>query len=57
MKQNVIKFLFRQILNLESISKAMADRKKREKEKIEKSEYLKNNKSFLDEIKNIFHNF
>ena len=57
MKQNVIKFLFRQILNLESISKAMADRKKREKEKIETSEYLKNKKSFLDEIKNIFHNF
>ena len=29
---------------------------KKEK-KIQKFEYLKNEKSFLDEIKNIFHNF
>ena len=27
------------------------------REKIKKFEYLKNEKSFLDEIKNIFHNF
>ena len=29
----------------------------KEVEKIQKFEYLKNEKSFLDEIKNIFHNF
>ena len=44
----VIKFLF----------KAMADREeKRVKTEIQKFEYLKNEKSFLDEIKNIFHSF
>ena len=35
-------------LNLETVGK---------KEKIQKIEYLKNKKSFLDEIKSIFHNF
>ena len=34
----------------------MADRE-RKKMKILKFEYLKNEKSFLDEIKNIFHSF
>ena len=29
----------------------------KEKEKIQKFEYLENEKSFLDEIKNIFHSF
>ena len=29
----------------------------KEVEKIQKFEFLKNEKSFLDEIKNIFHNF
>ena len=29
----------------------------KEGEKLQKLEYLKNEKSFLDEIKNIFHNF
>ena len=29
----------------------------KEEEKIQKFEYLKNEKSFLDEIKNIFHSF
>ena len=33
----------------------MADRGKRGKTEIQKSEYLKNEKSFLDEMKNIFH--
>ena len=44
---------------LESTSKAMADRrgKKEGKVKIQKFEYLENEKSFLDEIKNIFHSF
>ena len=33
----------------------MADRVKKEgKKKIQKSEYLENEKSFLDEIKNVF---
>ena len=36
----------------------MADREKKEgKAKIQKFKYLKNEKSFLDEIKNIFHSF
>ena len=36
----------------------MADREKKEgKTKIQKFEHLKNEKSFLDEIKNIFHRF
>ena len=29
----------------------------REEEKLQKLEYLENEKSFLDEIKNIFHSF
>ena len=29
----------------------------KEEEKIQKSDYLENEKSLLDEIKNIFHNF
>ena len=40
-----------------STSKAMADREKETKTKIQKLEYLVNEKSFLDEIKNIFHSF
>ena len=39
---------------LQATSKAMADMEKKE---IQKFEYLKNQKSFLDEIKNIFHSF
>ena len=36
----------------------MADRAKKErKTKIQKFKYLENKKSFLDEIKNIFHSF
>ena len=36
----------------------MADREKKErKTNIQKFEYLENKKSFLDEIKNIFHSF
>ena len=58
----VIKFSFTQFRNYKiyvaSISKAMADReKKRGKTEIEKFEHLENEKSFLDEIKNIFHSF
>ena len=52
----VIKFLFRQIF-LGLTSKAMPDREKMGKTKIQTFEYLKNEKSFLDEIKNIFHSF
>ena len=37
-----------------SSSKAIADREKME---IQKFEYLENEKSFLDEIKNIIHSF
>ena len=35
----------------------MADREKEGKTEIQKFEYLENEKSFLDEIKSIFHNF
>ena len=35
----------------------MAGREKRGEEKTKKIEYLKNEKNFLDEIKNIFHSF
>ena len=37
------------LLNLEEVE--------RKREKIQRFEYLENEKSFLDEIKNIFHNF
>ena len=52
-------YLVDEIINfkifLGSSSKAMADReKKRGRCKIQKFKYLKNEKSFLDEIKNIF---
>ena len=35
----------------------MADRQKEGRTGIQKSEYLENEKSFLDEIKSIFHSF
>ena len=35
----------------------MADGEKEEKLETQKIKYLKNEKSFLDEIKNIFHSF
>ena len=35
----------------------MADKEKRGKTEIQKFECLENEKSFLDEIKNIFHNY
>ena len=40
-----------------STSKAIADGEKKWKAKTQKIEYLENKKSFLDEIKNIFHRF
>ena len=43
---------------LGSTSEAMADREKKEgKTKIQKFEYLENENSFFDKIKNIFHSF
>ena len=39
---------------LGSTSKAMADREKREEKKIQKFEYLENERSFLDERKTFF---
>ena len=43
---------------LESTSKAMADKEKKEgKTKIQKFEYLETKKSFSDERKNIFQSF
>ena len=43
---------------LRSTSKAMVDRgEKKEKTEIQKSEYLENEISSLDGIKNIFHSF
>ena len=44
-------------ISLESASNVMADRKKDGKKKIQKFEYLKSEKSFLDKIKNIYHSF
>ena len=35
----------------------MADREKRGEDELQKFKYLKNEKGFLDEIKNIFHSF
>ena len=35
----------------------MGDKGKKGEDGIQKSEYLENEKSFLDEIKNIFHSF
>ena len=58
----LIKFLFRvdDVIKfktyLQTTSKAMADReKKKGKREIQKFKYLENEKSFCDEIKNIFH--
>ena len=42
---------------LGSNSKATADGEKEGKMEMQKFQYLDNKKSFLDEIKNIFHNF
>ena len=42
---------------LQSSSKAMVDREKKGKMEIHKFEYLENEKSFLDEIKSVFHNY
>ena len=42
---------------LRSTSKTMAEKGKKRRRQIEKSEYLENKKSILDEIKNIFHSF
>ena len=43
---------------LRSTSKAMTDREKKEwKTEIQKFEYLENEKSLLDEVKNIFPSF
>ena len=56
----VIKSIFRGILiYLESSFKPMVDRKKLSEGKLEiqKIECLENEKSFLDEIKSIFHNY
>ena len=38
-----------------SICPFESEKRGKEEEKIQKSEYLENEKSFLDEIKNIFH--
>ena len=42
---------------LRSASEAMADREKEGKTEIQKLEYLEKEKSFLDEIKSIYHNY
>ena len=42
---------------LQATLKAMADSEKKRGRKIQKYEYLENEKSFLDEIKSIFHTF
>ena len=60
----VIKFLFRQMMTSETLGFLLnrplmqwLTGKKRGKKKIQKFEYLRNEKSFLDKIKNISHSF
>ena len=60
----VIKFLFGQLMTLQTLRlifdqplKQCLTGEKEGKMEIQKSEYLENEKSFLDEIKNIFHSF
>ena len=53
----IIKFLFRQLSMPNQALNRWLTRKKRGKDGDTKFEYLKNEKSFLDEIKNIFHSF
>ena len=42
---------------LRSTSKAVADGEKEGKKEIQKIEYLENEKSFLHEVKDIYHSF
>ena len=60
----VIKFLFRQLMTSQTLRfifdqplKQWLTGRKRWADRNTKSEYLQNKKSFLDEIKNIFHKF
>ena len=60
----VIKFLIRQFIMSQTLRfflnqplKQWLTGKKKGKKKTQKLEYLQNKKSFLDKIKNIFHNF
>ena len=62
----LIKFLYRKLMRLmrqffeiylRSTSKTVADGEKEGKTEIQKFEYLKNEKSFLDETKIIFRSF
>ena len=62
--KRVIKFLFRRLLTLQSLRfifsyplRQWLTRKKEGKTEIQKFECLENEKSFLDEIKSIFHNY
>ena len=63
-KQNVIQFLFRQFMMSQILRfifnhpiKQWLTERKKGKMGIQKCEYLENEKSFLDEIKSIFHSF
>ena len=56
----VIKSLFRQVMTSQTLRFFLNQPLKQwltEKKRGEEFEYLKNKKSFLDEIKNIFHSF
>ena len=62
--KSVIKFLFGQLMTLQTLRfifhqtlKQWLKGGKEGKVEIQKSEYLENKKSYLDEIKNIFHSF
>ena len=62
--KSIIKFLLRQLMTSETLRfnfshplKQWLTRGKRGKDRNIKFEYLENKKSFLDEIKNIFHSF
>ena len=45
------------MIYLQTNSKAMEDGEKEGRTKVQKYEYRKNKKRFLDELKNIFHSF
>ena len=62
----VIKLVLRQLMTARTFRSIFdhplkkwttGEKRKKERQKIEKREYLKNENNFLDEIKSIFHNY
>ena len=50
-------FIFHQIIAPQKLCPFESGNCRNERKKLQKLEYLKNEKSFLDEIKSIFHSF